>query len=247
MRLALALCLLALTLAACGAAPRDSAKEFKGEQAAVAAAVEDLESAARDNDAGETCTKLFSAGLLATIKAQGENCETAVEDAFRDADLGRPHRRPRCRSTARRPPPRVTSGTGSNKTDRNARAREGRRGLADQRSLSGTLRRAAASRRQTGAYSLIWVRRMWLPEGSRNDASMPYGISVGLVDELDAAGLQVREGGAAGRRSSRKIVPARPFAISARTCIGGLGVDHRLAGDRHEHDRDVGLAGRARR
>ena len=87
MRSALALCLLALTLSACGAAPRDSAEEFKGEQAAVASAVEDLESAARDNDAGETCTKLFSAGLLATIKARGKNCETAVEDAFKDADL----------------------------------------------------------------------------------------------------------------------------------------------------------------
>ena len=87
MRSALALCLLALTLAACGAAPRDSAEEFKGEQAAVASAVEDLESAARDNDAGQTCTKLFSSGLLATIKAQGRTCETAVEDAFKDADL----------------------------------------------------------------------------------------------------------------------------------------------------------------
>ncbi len=115
MRLALALCLLALTLAACGAAPRDSAKEFKGEQAAVAAAVEDLESAARDDDSGETCTKLFSAGLLADIKEKGKNCETAVEDAFRDADSvdltvdevsinG-------AKATAR-----VTSGTGSNQT-----------------------------------------------------------------------------------------------------------------------------------
>src|SRR5687768_433809 len=87
MRSALALCLLAMTLAACGAAPRDSAEEFKGEQAAVASAVEDLESAARDNDAGQACTKLFSSGLLATIKEQGKNCETAVEDAFTDADL----------------------------------------------------------------------------------------------------------------------------------------------------------------
>lgn len=87
MRSALAVCLLALTLAACGAAPRDSAEEFKGEQAAVASAVEDLESAARDNDAGETCTKLFAASLLATIKAAGKNCETAVKDAFKDADL----------------------------------------------------------------------------------------------------------------------------------------------------------------
>jgi len=87
MRSALALCLLALTLTACAATPRDSAKEFKGDQAAVAAAVEDLESAARDTDASETCTKLFSASLLATIKARGKNCENAVEDAFKDADI----------------------------------------------------------------------------------------------------------------------------------------------------------------
>ena len=86
MRPALLLCVLALTLAACGAAPRDSAKEFKGAERAVAAAVEDLESAARDNDSDVVCTKLLAEPLLATLKEQGTNCATAVKDAFDDAD-----------------------------------------------------------------------------------------------------------------------------------------------------------------
>ena len=86
MRAALALCLLALTLASCGATAKDSAKDFKGPESGVAAAVETLETAARDNDTGETCTKLFSAGLLATIKERGRDCRSAVKDAFKDAD-----------------------------------------------------------------------------------------------------------------------------------------------------------------
>ena len=86
MRPALLLCLLALWLAACGAEPRDSAKDFEGDERAVAAAVEDLESAARDNDTEAVCTKLFAQRLLATLEQRGTDCANAVEDAFRDAD-----------------------------------------------------------------------------------------------------------------------------------------------------------------
>jgi hypothetical protein len=86
MRSALLLCVLTLALAACGAAPRDSAKDFKGDEKAVAAAVENLESAARDNDSSEVCTKLLAAPLLATLKAKGTNCASAVKQAFKDAD-----------------------------------------------------------------------------------------------------------------------------------------------------------------
>jgi hypothetical protein len=86
MRPAPLLCFLALALAACGAEPRDSAKEFTGDERAVAAAVEDLESAARDNDTDAVCTKLFAQRLLSTLKQQGTDCATAVEDAFQDAD-----------------------------------------------------------------------------------------------------------------------------------------------------------------
>ena len=87
MRPALLLCILALSaLTACGAEPRDSAKEFTGDERAVAAAVEDLESAARENDTEAVCTKLFAQRLLSMLKEQGTNCANAVEDAFQDAD-----------------------------------------------------------------------------------------------------------------------------------------------------------------
>ena len=86
MRPALLLCLLALALTACGAAPSDSAEDFSGAERAVAAAVESLESAARDNDSEALCTRLLSERLLSTLEQQGTTCESAVEDAFRDAD-----------------------------------------------------------------------------------------------------------------------------------------------------------------
>jgi hypothetical protein len=86
MRPAVLLCFLALLLGACGAEPRDSAKEFTGDERAVAVAVEDLESAARDNDTEAVCTKLFAQRLLSTLEQQGTDCATAVEDAFQDAD-----------------------------------------------------------------------------------------------------------------------------------------------------------------
>ena len=86
MRAALLLCALALSLGACGAQQRDSAKEFKGDEQAVAATVENLESAARDNDTDTVCTKLFAERLLSTLEQQGTDCAEAVEDAFRVAD-----------------------------------------------------------------------------------------------------------------------------------------------------------------
>ncbi len=86
MRAALAICLLALALAACGAAaPSNSAEEFSGAERAVAAAVENVEDAARENDARRLCTTLLSERLLATLKEQGTNCTTAVREAFNDA------------------------------------------------------------------------------------------------------------------------------------------------------------------
>ncbi len=87
MRPALLLAVVALVLAACGAAPRDSAKEFQGDERAVASAVEGLESAARDDDSKAVCTNLFAPRLLATLEEQRTTCATAVEDAFRDADV----------------------------------------------------------------------------------------------------------------------------------------------------------------
>ena len=86
MRPVLVLCALAVALTACGAAPRDSAKEFKGAERGVAATVEDLEAAARDNDPDAVCSKLLAERLLATLRQQGTRCSTAVKQAFQDAD-----------------------------------------------------------------------------------------------------------------------------------------------------------------
>ena len=86
MRTAAALCLLALVTSGCGAAAKDSAKSFKGEEAAVAKVVEDLESAARKDKPDSVCAKLVDAKLLATLKTQGTVCKTAIKEAFKDAD-----------------------------------------------------------------------------------------------------------------------------------------------------------------
>jgi hypothetical protein len=86
MRSLAALCLVALGVAGCGAAPRDSAQDFKGEQRAVAAVVERLEAAGRDDKPDVVCTQLLSTKLLAAVRAQGTNCKTGVGESFKDAD-----------------------------------------------------------------------------------------------------------------------------------------------------------------
>jgi len=78
--------LLALGIAGCGGAARDSTKDFAGEKQKVAAVVEELEKAARADDPGTVCTKLFTDARLAILKEQGTNCKTGVKDSFKDAD-----------------------------------------------------------------------------------------------------------------------------------------------------------------
>jgi hypothetical protein len=81
------ICVAAVAIGGCGSStPRDSAKEFSGEKAKVAAPVEALETAARDRKPEPVCSQLLSDRLLAQLKEQGTNCRTAVEEAFEDAD-----------------------------------------------------------------------------------------------------------------------------------------------------------------
>jgi hypothetical protein len=86
MRMPVVLCVLALVLSACGATPRDSARDFSGAKRGVASTVEDLEDAARKDDPGRLCTTLLTDGLLTALKKQGTNCVTATKQAFKDAD-----------------------------------------------------------------------------------------------------------------------------------------------------------------
>src|ERR1044072_4656923 len=85
MRTAALICLLALALAGCGSASSDSTKGFKGEEQKVAAVIEDIEQAARDNKPDTVCTKLFTDARLAAIKGQGTNGNTGVKEAFKAA------------------------------------------------------------------------------------------------------------------------------------------------------------------
>jgi hypothetical protein len=103
-----------LAVAGCGSTAKDSSKDFKGDERAVAAVIENLESTARKNDEAKICTTLLTPSLLDALKKQGTNCKTAVREALKDTDSfdlqvddvtirG-------TKATAK-----VTSGTGSNK------------------------------------------------------------------------------------------------------------------------------------
>jgi Domain of unknown function (DUF4878) len=86
-RIAALLCASALTLSACGSTEKDSASDFKGDQKAVAQAVEDLQSASRKGDEARICTDLLAPALLTKIKAaQKGGCEPALKTALKDVD-----------------------------------------------------------------------------------------------------------------------------------------------------------------
>jgi hypothetical protein len=86
-RLAALLVALPLTLGACGQAQKDSAKDFTGEQKAVAQTVEDLQKASRKGDEGKICDDLLAPALVAKVKtASKDTCENALNDALRDVD-----------------------------------------------------------------------------------------------------------------------------------------------------------------
>jgi hypothetical protein len=86
-RLAVLLCASALTLSACGTTDKDSASDFKGDQKAVAQAVEDLQSASRKGDERKICTDLLAPALVTRIKAaHRDGCEPELKAALRDVD-----------------------------------------------------------------------------------------------------------------------------------------------------------------
>ena len=118
MRSALALCVLAVGLVACGgAAPRDSAEDFSGAERGVASAVEAVEKAARDDDPDALCEKLLSERLLTALKEQGTNCTTAAREAFTDAS-SKELTVEEVAISGDKATAKVTSGSGSNeKTD----------------------------------------------------------------------------------------------------------------------------------
>src|SRR3954454_6111355 len=86
-RLAALLAALPLALGACGQSQKDSAKDFTGDQKAVAQTVEDLQTASRKRDEGKICKELLAPALVTKIKtASKDTCEGALKDALQDAD-----------------------------------------------------------------------------------------------------------------------------------------------------------------
>ncbi|HWH96546.1 MAG TPA: nuclear transport factor 2 family protein [Baekduia sp.] len=86
-RLAALLVALPLALGACGQTEKDSAKDFTGDQKAVAQTVEDLQKASRKNDEAKICNDLLAPALVAKIKTASKGtCEQALKDALQDAD-----------------------------------------------------------------------------------------------------------------------------------------------------------------
>ena len=118
--------LAALTLVACGGGGTDSSSDFEGQEREVASAVEDLQSAAADEDASEICRTLLAKSLLDQIQSRGLRCDRAVAialDATDTTDLEVEDVTVRG-TTAQA---RVTSGSGDNATTRTVRLeREGR-------------------------------------------------------------------------------------------------------------------------
>jgi hypothetical protein len=80
----------ALALGACGQSTKDSAKDFKGDQQAVAQTIEDLqkEGSKRTSDSSrKICNDLLAPELVSRIKqASSKSCDVVIKDALSDAD-----------------------------------------------------------------------------------------------------------------------------------------------------------------
>jgi ABC-type oligopeptide transport system substrate-binding subunit len=117
--------LAALALAACGSAGTDSSGDFEGEQREVASAVEDLQSAAADDDASEICRTLLAKSLVDRLGA-GDGCEKAVAAALDATDTDELDVE-RVTVNGTNATARVKSGSGDGATTRDVRlTREGR-------------------------------------------------------------------------------------------------------------------------
>jgi hypothetical protein len=117
--------LAALALASCTTSS-DSSSDFEGDQREVASAVEDLQSAASDDDASEICRTLLAKSLLDELQGRGEECTTAVKRALDAADTTELDVQS-VQVSGTTATARVESGSGDNATTRTVRlTREGR-------------------------------------------------------------------------------------------------------------------------
>jgi Putative lumazine-binding len=88
---ALLAAVLAGAVLAAGCAPQttsssNSVSKFRGDQRAVAQAIEDLQSAANDSDETKICSQLLAKALAARLAAANHGCPAAVNAAVKDTD-----------------------------------------------------------------------------------------------------------------------------------------------------------------
>lgn len=77
---------LALVLSACGAATKNSAKDFTGEKAAVADVIEQLEKAGSRGKSDTICGDILARSLVEAISSSGAKCIEEIDRAIEDAD-----------------------------------------------------------------------------------------------------------------------------------------------------------------
>jgi hypothetical protein len=115
----------AVTLAACGSGGTDSSSDFEGEEREVASVVEELQTAAADDDASEICRELLAPALVEQLGSQG-GCQKAVASVI-DATDTTELEVDSVQVDGTNASARVTSGSGDNATDRTVRlVRDGR-------------------------------------------------------------------------------------------------------------------------
>jgi hypothetical protein len=86
-RLAVALIVSLLAAAAAGCtASSSSSGEFKGTEGEVAAAIDDLSSAASRKNEAKICDELLTKEFAQSLRSTGTDCETEISDALADAD-----------------------------------------------------------------------------------------------------------------------------------------------------------------
>jgi hypothetical protein len=81
----LAALLAALVLAACGAGA-DATGDFEGTEADVAQVLEDLQTAAQEDEPGRVCRNLLATTFVRSLGEAGVDCRRAVTLALDDAD-----------------------------------------------------------------------------------------------------------------------------------------------------------------
>jgi hypothetical protein len=115
----------AVTLAACGSGGTDSSSDFEGEEREVASVVEELQTAAADDDASEICRELLAPALIEQLGSQ-DGCQRAVASVI-DATDTTELEVDSVQVDGTNASARVTSGSGDNATDRTVRlVRDGR-------------------------------------------------------------------------------------------------------------------------